>query len=1064
MNAPDEVVVSTDIDVGIDVFISYASADDLLDVLHAHQLAGWLDSEGYAVWWDLHIQAGYAQKQLEAQVKRARRVIVLWSPRAADSHNVFNECQPAVNAEKLLPVIVEGDHKILPRGWDGLVCVELADFERQKPEILRKLGIGPSRKHAAPAVADNARISLSGLPSAASRFIGREAELALLARAWASTAPGGDSRAKTNAIVFHAIGGAGKSALLRQFLDTLADEGYHGAAKVYGWSAYSQGSGDNRAASADEFISKALAFFGHDLARQPIPDAVERSRRLAHLVGQGRSLLALDGLEPLQDAPHVNGGRLKDRGLAALIAGLAELNAGLLVITTRQELPELASGHAPRLISQPLDRLNKNDGVGLLTALGVRGKRTELERAVEDTLGHALSINLLGAYLSAAHGGDVNQREQFRLGEIEEADPDLTGDATARYARRAARIMEGALGRLREAETAILHIAGLFDRPAEREALDALLAEPAIAGLTEAFHGLPLGQRKTRWNVAAERLRRLKLIVGEDRHQPGALDAHPIVRAHFGDRLKRLVPEAYREAHSRLYDFYRYQGLPQEFCNPLAYASLAIVASFPDNREVNRRALEAGRELYGAIPATLRAASLEDRKDAAKFINTSAFETALTKFLPHGVESMRPCFAAIAHGCAARRHEEVFDEVYFPRVQHGNEEFLRNRLGAPNADLAALAPFFDALWRDPAIELRKSTKSRVLNYAALALWAEGRLREAIEPMEVVLEMDTDAHDWKAAAANASNISDLRLALGDVSTAILAARNSVRHADASGNAFCRMASRTVHANALHESGKARDALVVFAEAEAMQAERQPALPKLTSLQGYQYCDLLLAAGQQQEAIGRASYALKVAEANSWLLDIALDRLTLGRAHAALCLQTAGAGDVAEAQNHLDAAVDGLRRAGTEHHLPRGLLARAAFRRNRGDFIAAAVDLTEALDIASRGDMRLHLADYHLEAARLALAQHAVTADAALRAEAEARHADAARLIAAAGYKRRDSELAAIHACLDGLMPASLLGPDRDAQGRPIWRDLDPPDEAAKPAKRPGLLARLFGGNG
>jgi hypothetical protein len=93
MNAPDEVIAPTD----IDVFISYASADDLPDVLHAHQLAGWLESGGYAVWWDLHIQTGKTQKQLERQVKHARRVIVLWSPRAADSHDVFYECQPTAN-------------------------------------------------------------------------------------------------------------------------------------------------------------------------------------------------------------------------------------------------------------------------------------------------------------------------------------------------------------------------------------------------------------------------------------------------------------------------------------------------------------------------------------------------------------------------------------------------------------------------------------------------------------------------------------------------------------------------------------------------------------------------------------------------------------------------------------------------------------------------------------------------------------------------------------------------------------------------------------------------------
>jgi hypothetical protein len=123
-----------------------------------------------------------------------------------------------------------------------------------------------------------------------------------------------------------------------------------------------------------------LGFFGHDLARHPIQDPVERGRKLAHLIGERRSLLILDGLEPLQDLPLVNGGCLKDRGLAALIKELAAHNKGLVVITSRQELPELAAVKRPRVISHALDRLDKDAGVALLAHLGVHGKRSEMGR------------------------------------------------------------------------------------------------------------------------------------------------------------------------------------------------------------------------------------------------------------------------------------------------------------------------------------------------------------------------------------------------------------------------------------------------------------------------------------------------------------------------------------------------------------------------------------------------------------------------------------------------------------------------------------------------------------
>ena len=98
------------------------------------------------------------------------------------------------------------------------------------------------------------------------------------------------------------LGGAGKSALLRAFVDErLATNGGDGAARIYGWSAYSQGSGTQKRADADGFISQALKDFGYP---GELPnDSVERARELAKLIQQERVLLLLDGLEPLQDPP-----------------------------------------------------------------------------------------------------------------------------------------------------------------------------------------------------------------------------------------------------------------------------------------------------------------------------------------------------------------------------------------------------------------------------------------------------------------------------------------------------------------------------------------------------------------------------------------------------------------------------------------------------------------------------------------------------------------------------------------------------------------------------------------
>ena len=868
-----------EIDNTHDVFISYAHLDAEHDVANAQLIANWLDGEGYDVWWDSRLRFGEVQAQLKQKVQNARHVIVLWSPQAAASKWVRQECLWALECGNLAPVIIEDhpDHPLEPE-WRRFLWLNLTNFEEQKSELRTRLEPpfvvrGPDR-----------------LPTAARTFIGRENELAQLKKAWDSTADNADPAQKTNVLVFHAVGGAGKSALLQQFLHPSDGKRFPGA--VYEWSAYSQGSGDNRTANADLFIASALKHFGHDLVKQPIIDAVERGRELARLVSKQRTLMILDGIEPLQDIPLVNGGRLRDQGLAEFIKRLAQENKGLLLITSRQELPELVSFRAPQVITSELDRMTLTDGVELLAALGVQGYRSQMKKTVEELYGHALSLNLLGAYLSSAHGGDVNQREQFSLGEVEKADPDFVGDATVPYARRAERIMEGTTRRLGEAETAILHMVGLFDRPAEREALDALFAEPAIPGLTEAFHGLTAAQRKARWNVAVERLRKLKLLSAEDNHQPGSLDAHPIVRAHFGDRLKARAPEAYREAHSRLYDFYRYRGLPKAFHIPAAYTILAFKGSFPEY-DLRQQIAEviSGKTTFETspqFPPSLFSLPLGALAEAAALIDTPNFNKALPNFQPSDLNGMQSCFLAITHGCSARRSHEAYAEVYIPRVQRGRKSFLSRQLCALNADLATLVSFFEVIWGTPANDLPSQCKSSVLAYTSYALRAVGRLPEAVEPLQVSVDTAEAVKDWVNAALSASGLSELQLILGVFDEAEAIVRTSVDYALACKVGEIETYNRTLMAHILHQRGRTNEAFEIFEKAEAEQAKRKPDLPRLCEQNGYRYCDLLLAVGRAHEVRKRAAYALEAYKKIHYenLLDISLDNLSLGRAFSYL----------------------------------------------------------------------------------------------------------------------------------------------------------------------------------
>jgi len=107
-------------------------------------------------------------------------------------------------------------------------------------------------------------------------------------------------------------------------------------------------------------------------------------------------------------------------------------------------------------------------------------------------------------------------------------------------------------------------------------------------------------------------------------------------------------------------------------------------------------------------------------------------------------------------------------------------------------------------------------------------------------------------------------------------------------------------------------------------------------------------------------------------------------------------------MATAAEHLNRAVDGLRQSSNEDVLPRALLARAAYRRLRRDFYAAEADLTEVLEIAERGPMRLFECDAHLELFRLRRDQE--------RSEEARRHLERAQvLVAETGYLRRAREV-------------------------------------------------------
>jgi tetratricopeptide (TPR) repeat protein len=337
-------------------------------------------------------------------------------------------------------------------------------------------------------------------------------------------------------------------------------------------------------------------------------------------------------------------------------------------------------------------------------------------------------------------------------------------------------------------------------------------------------------------------------------------------------------------------------------------------------------------------------------------------------------------------------------------------------------------------------------QSWVLSEAGRDLGAQGRLSEELLAQRAALRMDRAAENWRHAAISAYNLSRAELLVGEVAGAMGTAEQSVRDAGRSDIELLATAASTGHANALHAAGRRGEAERLFAHAERRQKELRPEHPLHYSVRGYQYCDLLLAKGAWTSVRDRASQTLKIARRNNWLQDIALDTLTIGRAYLEMALEQVAAQpraatadeEVNAAPAWLEQALDALRAAGQLDDVPRGLLARAAFRRSAGDWEGAARDLDEVEEIAEPGPMRLFLCDMALERARLAFARIAAFAplngliddgppqpvppgageSAKLTEEARANLATARVLIERCGYHRRDEELAELEAVRDG----------------------------------------------
>lgn len=825
------------------------------------------------------------------------------------------------------------------------------------------------------------------------KLVGRDDEISFLDNAWLRVQRVQSQRARV--ITFVALGGEGKTSLVANWTTKLSHRGWPGCDAAFAWSFFSQGSREQFASSSDLFLKEAITFFGDERDKEfaaSSAGAYEKGQYLARIVGQRSNLLILDGLEPLQYAPtSPMRGELKDPGISVLLKALAANSKGLCLVTTRYSLPDLQGFWDTTAPEVKLLRLSREAGVDLLKFLGVTGsfsrnipfnggrdRVNEFEKLVEDVKGHALTLNLLGTYLRDAHGGDIRRRDLVKL---EEAD----AEERSGHAFRVMEAYEGAFeteGDKGQRALATLRLLGLFDRPATADYLTTLLEEPVIPNLTEPL--VPLSDAP--WNIVLKRLDDAKLVT-VNRDGSGelvSLDAHPLLREYFARRLRKEQPDAWREAHRRLYEHLA-NSTPDkpaptlEDLQPLHYA---IAHGCLADLHLEAFALYSKRILRGN-----------------EFYNTDklgAYGTAL--------------------GTLASFFETPWRRVS-PNLNEVQHSWLLNSAAFILRSLGRLTEAIEPL--RPAIKLSvknddfQSAAVQASNLSEIELTL-GKVSDAIRDAELSITY-ADTHTEKSGKH------------------FQAIGNRTTHADA-----LNMAGRLTEAEGVFREAEERHvksepdypllySLQGFRYCNFLLGSAEcAAWRRMLEHDGYSLTPVQRVAETVSRQALRSVYE-RATQTHKWmkawsgasLLTLVADKLTLNR----VALYEARLSDKnlprretqSSLKQTLDETVQDLRNTGIQLYLPLGLLARAWLR-----FLAGArtgpessyEDLQEAWEIAERGPMRLHMTDIYLYRARLFFREEKYPWGSA-QADLEA----AEKLINDCGYHRRDEELAdAKHAIL------------------------------------------------
>ncbi len=336
--------------------------------------------------------------------------------------------------------------------------------------------------------------------------------------------------------------------------------------------------------------------------------------------------------------------------------------------------------------------------------------------------------------------------------------------------------------------------------------------------------------------------------------------------------------------------------------------------------------------------------------------------------LPDTLKELEPLLKAVYHGCQADLWQHTFQDVYQARIQRNEEHYLTTALVALSTDLTLLLNFFQTPYSRPVEGLPEETLMSLLHQAESDVLELERVHDAIELMRLRHEHAVNQADWELAACLAEQLSQCLLALGSIHQAITSARQSVESADKTGTQALKWQTRITLAYALRHAGHSEESDTALHDSHRLFQEHDAgSMDELPDAHHFMVCDVLLARGRPEDVQQRLTRSISCEEQKSATLRMGIDSLLRGK--TVEHLEGGHVVRLPSARDALESAVTIFRQAGKQEYVIRGLLARAHLYHTIREFPFAWEDLEEAQELIEWNDMRVYLADYHFEAARV-----------------------------------------------------------------------------------------------